>query len=84
MTTAIDASGRVVIPKAARESANLEPGTKLTVRVTDGRVELEPAPREVRVVKRGRILVAEASEPAGKLTEATVRGTIEAIRRDRR
>ncbi len=84
MTTAIDSSGRVVIPRAARESAHLVPGTKLTVRVTDGRVELEPAPIEVRVVRKGRIHVAEPAEPTGKLTAGAVRRTVEEIRRGRR
>ena len=84
MFAAIDAAGRVVIPKAVRESAHLLPGTKLRVSVRDGRVELEPEPREVVVVKRGRLHVAEPRERVGRLDAGTVRKALEEARGDRR
>jgi AbrB family looped-hinge helix DNA binding protein len=58
MRTTIDAAGRVVIPRAARAAAHLEPGTELEVRVENGVVQREPAVKPARLVKRGRRLVA--------------------------
>lgn len=45
MKTTIDAAGRLAIPKAIREQAGLRPGIELDVRLSDGVVEIEPAPR---------------------------------------
>jgi AbrB family looped-hinge helix DNA binding protein len=74
----IDAAGRIVIPKRIREAAGLVPGEALSVRVRDGRVEIEPAPRAVKIVKRGAVRVALGQgEP---LTDAAVAETREALR----
>lgn len=74
----IDAAGRIVIPKRIREAVGLVPGEELLVRVRDGRVEIEPAPRKVKIVKRGAVRVAQASgEP---LSEETVKATRAALR----
>ena len=43
MITTMDAAGRLVLPKAIRERAQLVAGRPLEVRVVDGRVEIEPA-----------------------------------------
>lgn len=67
MTTTIDASGRLVIPKAVRRDAGFLPGVLLEVRCEDGKVVLEPAPRQVSIRQRGEFYVAE---PAGEGTEA--------------
>ena len=75
----IDAAGRIVIPKRIRDAAGLVPGEALSVRVRDGRVEIEPAPRQVKIVKRGAVRVAQGTgEP---LTENIVTSTRAALRR---
>jgi AbrB family looped-hinge helix DNA binding protein len=77
----IDAAGRIVIPKRIREAAGLVPGEALSVRVRDGRVEIEPAPQKVKIVKRGAVRVAEGT--GGPLTPLT-RGVVESTRADMR
>ncbi len=75
---AIDVAGRIVIPKRIRDAAGLVPGEPLSVRVRDGRVEIEPAPRKVKLVRRGAVRVAEsAGEP---LTEDVVTATRDGLR----
>ncbi len=58
MKCTIDGAGRMVIPKTIREAAGLRPGIALDVCWTDGRIEIEVAPLTVRLVRRGRLLVA--------------------------
>ena len=54
MKSTIDAAGRVVIPKAIRAAAHLEPGTRLQFRVTAaGVLEIEPELLEVVIQKKG-------------------------------
>lgn len=82
MTSTIDSAGRIVIPRDVREAAGLEPGVPLEIRVHDGRVEIEPMPRAVRVVRRGRLSVAVPVEESGeRLTNEQVRRTTDAVRR---
>lgn len=80
MITTIDAAGRVVLPKAIRERAQLTPGAPLEVRVVDGRVELEPACAKVRIQKKGDVWVATPAEPVPPLTQEQVNATIDAVR----
>jgi len=58
----IDAAGRVVIPKEIREQAGIEAGMPLIIRCADGRIEIEPRRRAVRIEKRGRLQVAVSVE----------------------
>src|ERR1700691_4218876 len=58
METTIDGAGRVVIPKAIREAAGLKPGSPLKIEYRDGRVEIERKSPQVRLVKKGTVLVA--------------------------
>lgn len=76
----IDAAGRLIVPKAVRQEAGIQPGMELEIRCREGRVEIEPVPREVRIERRGKVLVAVPDEPSEPLTEATVRRTLEEIR----
>lgn len=76
----IDAAGRLIVPKAVRQEAGIEPGMELEIRFREGRVEIEPVPREVRIERRGKVLVAVPDEPSEPLTEATVRKTLEELR----
>ena len=62
MTTAIDAAGRIVIPKALRDRLGLVPGRALDVRERDGRIEIEPAPSPMSLVQRRGGLVAVPDE----------------------
>jgi AbrB family looped-hinge helix DNA binding protein len=80
MITTIDAAGRIVLPKAVREGAQLSPGVPLEVRVVDGRVEIEPASARVVVEDRGGLWVAAPLEPPPVLTQDQVDATVESLR----
>ena len=80
ISATIDAAGRLVVPKPIRDEAGLVSGMALEIRCRDGRIEIEPAPREVRIIKRGRVYVAEPLEASEPLTREIVRETQEAIR----
>ena len=81
METTIDAAGRLVIPKAIRDALGLVPGQRLRIETRDGRVEIEPEPVEMRLVRRGKGLVAEAADEMPVLTAEMVRATLERTRR---
>lgn len=80
----MDSAGRLVIPKEVRREAGLRAGMPLDVRCRDGRVEIEPALLSVKLVRKGRLLVATAAR--GKvpvLTAETVESTRERLRGER-
>jgi AbrB family looped-hinge helix DNA binding protein len=81
MRTTIDSAGRVVIPKELRDRLGLEGGTALELRERDGRIEIEPAPAAMKLVRRsgGRVAVPEQRLPP--LTDEIVRETLERTRR---
>lgn len=79
----MDASGRLVLPRAIREAAGLQAGMPLSITVRDGRVEIEPAPRAVKTVRRGRLTIAVALEEGPALTARAVRETQSELRRER-
>jgi len=81
MKTTIDAAGRVVIPKPLRERLGLVGGRFVEIREREGRIEIEPAPTPMRLVKRGRGRVAVPLEPLPALTDEIVRATLEQTRR---
>ena len=83
MRTTIDSAGRIVVPKAIRESLGLSAGQRLDIAEVDGRIEIDvPAP-VVKLVDRGRGLVA--APPTGVempvLSAADVRRVLDAVRR---
>jgi AbrB family looped-hinge helix DNA binding protein len=81
----MDRSGRLVLPKKIREEAGIEPGMPLEIRVNDdGKIEIEPAYLEVRIVKKGPISVAVPLEPVEPLTNRTVCQTQLALRERRK
>jgi AbrB family looped-hinge helix DNA binding protein len=84
MKTTIDKVGRVVIPKAIRESARLEPGSDVEIRAVGDHVEIEAAPRTVRLERRGDLLVAVPTEEVEKLTVSEVESTMTTLREERR
>jgi AbrB family looped-hinge helix DNA binding protein len=75
ITITIDRVGRLVIPKEIRDEAGIEPGMVLEVRCREGRIEIEPRRRPIRIVKKGRLQVAESVETGEPLTRAVVRKT---------
>lgn len=80
MTTAIDAAGRIVIPKAVRDAAGFQPGTPLEISYRDGRIEIAPAPLDVEIENRGGVAVATARQPVPVLTHEDVHRTLEELR----
>ena len=83
MKTTIDAAGRLVIPKQIRREAGLEPGVVLDVRWREGRIEIEPAPLAVDLVRRRGLLVATPRADIGDLRAELVEQTRGALRRER-
>ena len=81
MKTTIDAAGRVVVPKVLRERLGLVGGRTLEIREREGRLEIEPAPTPMLLVKRRGGLVAVPSRKLPPLTDEIVRETLEQTRR---
>lgn len=82
-TTTIDKSGRIVLPKQIREEAQFQPGMELRVTVRDGRVEIEPEPVEIKIVRKGPFSVAVAMKPVPPLTHEMVQRMIDEDREQR-
>jgi AbrB family looped-hinge helix DNA binding protein len=77
----MDSAGRVVIPKSLRERAGLQSGGPLEIRERDGRIEIEPAPTPMKLVRTRGALSAVADRALPPLTDDMVRATIERTRR---
>lgn len=80
MSSTFDKAGRVVIPKAIRDAAQLEPGTRVGFRVVSGRVEIEPVPLEVKLEQRGPLIVAVPIQDQPILNASTVERTMDMVR----
>jgi AbrB family looped-hinge helix DNA binding protein len=83
MVTTMDAAGRLVIPREIRREAAIEPGTPLEVRWRDGVIEIEPRPLEVKLERKGRLLVATPARRVPPLSTGTVERTRRTIGRRR-
>jgi AbrB family looped-hinge helix DNA binding protein len=81
MKTAIDAAGRVVIPKSLRDALGLTGGQSLEITERDGRLEIVPAPTPMRLVDEGDGVIAVADVDMPVLTADMVRDTLERTRR---
>lgn len=81
MRSAIDAAGRVVIPKSLRDALGLSAGQPLEISERDGRLEIVPAPTPMRLVDEGDGVVAVADAEMPPLTAELVRETLERTRR---
>lgn len=82
MRTTIDPAGRMVVPKEIRQQAGLKPGMALEIHCRAGRIEIEPAPMPVKLVKKGRLLVAVPRARAPVLSSEAVERTRKAVRRE--
>jgi hypothetical protein len=56
---------------------------RLEVRCRDGRVEIEPEPMPIKLVRKGRLLVAVPEREVGVLTTEMVERTLDALRDER-
>ena len=81
MRTSVDAAGRIVIPKDLRERLGIRRGRALEIRERDGRIEIEPAPTSMTLVRRSGGVVAVPGAEAPPLTDDIVRDTLERTRR---
>jgi len=84
MRLRIDPSGRVLIPKALRDAAGFGAGAVVDATVRDGRIELEVPPAEVRLERRGRVVVAVPECEVPTLRTEDVQATVDALRAGRR
>lgn len=80
MKSTIDAAGRLVIPHRIRREAGLEAGAELEIRFEDGRIEIEPTPLDVKLMKKGSLTVAVPAKPVGTLTTGKVEQTRHRLR----
>ena len=81
MRTTIDAAGRLIIPKPLRDELQLRAGEELEISAVDGRIEIEVPPTPMRLVDRGRGLVAVPDRDLPTLTAEQVREILEQTRR---
>ncbi len=81
MKSAIDAAGRVVIPKELRDHLGLFSGRPVEIRERDGHIEIEPAATPMSMVRRSGGTVAVPDEELPPLTDEIVRDTLERTRR---
>jgi AbrB family looped-hinge helix DNA binding protein len=81
MRTTIDPAGRLVIPKTIRDRLGLRGNEQVEITERDGRIEIEPAPTDVELVREGSVLVARPDGPLPPLTDEIVRETLDRVRR---
>lgn len=81
MRSAIDAAGRVVIPKTLRDRLGLHRGRRVEIRERDGRIEIEPSPTPISLVRRPGGSAAVPEEKLPPLTDEMVRDTLQRTRR---
>jgi AbrB family looped-hinge helix DNA binding protein len=83
MRTTIDSAGRLVVPKELRQQAQLKPGMPLEIRFREGCIEIEPAPLEIDLRRRGRLVVAVPRESVTPLSSEIVEESRRRLRRER-
>jgi AbrB family looped-hinge helix DNA binding protein len=81
MRVAIDAAGRLVVPKALRDDLGIRGPTELEAETRDGVIELAVADVAARVEERDGVPVVVAEEPRAPLTTDEVRAAIDRVRR---
>jgi len=70
MVVVMDSKGRVLIPSEVRKLLGLKRGSKLRVRVKEGRIILERPLPETKKIRAGRKWGSEAFLDAGEATFA--------------
>ena len=83
MKTTIDHAGRLVIPKDIRRESGIKPGMPLEVRWEKGAIAITPAPLEVKLERKGRLLVAVPAKDTSHLSADTVERTRKRLRKER-
>jgi AbrB family looped-hinge helix DNA binding protein len=83
MKITIDHAGRLVIPKDIRYEAGIKPGMPLEVRWEKGIIAITPAPLEVKLDRKGRLLVAVPAREVSRLSADTVERTRRNLRKKR-
>jgi AbrB family looped-hinge helix DNA binding protein len=81
MKITLDAAGRIVVPKALRQTLGLKPGQALDIRAGDDRLEIEIAATPMQLKKRGKDVVAVPDTKLPSLSAEQVRDTLERVRR---
>jgi AbrB family looped-hinge helix DNA binding protein len=81
MRTTIDRAGRIVIPRAIRETLGLRGGETVEVIERDGHIEIDLPVSDIRLEQRGRGLVAVSDEQFPRLSQELIRETLERTRR---
>ncbi|NVN52799.1 hypothetical protein HLY00_4510 [Mycolicibacterium hippocampi] len=70
-----------MIPKRIRDRLGVRGHQQVEITEHDGRIEIEPAPTEVELVRDGSVLVAEPVRALPPLTDDIVRETMDRVRR---
>jgi len=73
----------LVIPKEVRRESGIKPGMLLEVRWENGAIAITPAPLEVKLQRKGRLLVAVPEKNTQRLSAATVERTRKTLRKER-
>jgi AbrB family looped-hinge helix DNA binding protein len=81
MRVAIDAVGRVVIPKSLRDELGVNGPAALELIAADGRLELTVADVPAHVEERDGLPVIVTDEPMAPMDVAETREAIERVRR---
>ena len=83
MKTTIDHAGRLVIPKDIRRESGIKPGMPLELRWEKGAIAITPAPLEVKLQRKGRLLVAVPTKDTSRLSTETIERTRKSLRKER-
>jgi bifunctional DNA-binding transcriptional regulator/antitoxin component of YhaV-PrlF toxin-antitoxin module len=81
MRVAIDAVGRLVVPKALRNELGVRGPTDLELTAIDGRLELTVADVPARVEDRDGFPVIATDEPMSPMSVAEAADAVERVRR---
>ncbi len=76
----LDKLGRIVLPKPVRDKLQLAAGDQLELESVDDRITLRPLRGTAQLRKKRGVWVFHCGEP---LSAATVRETVEQVRRER-